>query len=236
MKFPVKGGVGEVYGSQVSSKKCYVKAITEGNKRKSGILKEKESCNRLRGIKECLSPKRQEGVEEGNSSICEEPRRLQMEPEEEILNVGLFSGKEGFATRIGGGMKPEVEGGIIECLRENADVFAFSPSDLKGIDPAIAVHILHEVLSVKPVKQKFRKFGAEKDEVIKREIEKLLEAKHITEVQFPVWLSNAVMVAKGGGKWCMCIDFRDLNRACPKDHYLLPQIDQLVDSTSETSP
>lgn len=77
-----------------------------------------------------------------------------------------------------------------------------------------------------------RRFGTGKDEAIKGEIEKLLKAKHITEVQFPVWLSNAVMVGKGGGKWRMCIDFRDLNRACQKDHYPLPRIDQLVDSTS----
>ncbi|CAA0841932.1 Unknown protein, partial [Striga hermonthica] len=48
----------------------------------------------------------------------------------------------------------------------------------------------------------------------------------------PTWLSNTVMVSKAGGKWRMCIDFRDLNKACPKDLYLLPRIDQLVDSTA----
>ncbi|KAL0386117.1 UNVERIFIED_CONTAM: Transposon Ty3-G Gag-Pol polyprotein [Sesamum radiatum] len=59
-----------------------------------------------------------------------------------------------------------------------------------------------------------------------------MAARNIEEIQFPEWLSNVVLVPKPGGKWRMCIDFRDLNKTCPKDFYLLPRIDQLVDSTS----
>ncbi|KAL0345656.1 UNVERIFIED_CONTAM: Transposon Ty3-G Gag-Pol polyprotein [Sesamum radiatum] len=84
---------------------------------------------------------------------------------------------------------------------------------------------------IKPVKQKKRHFGVEKDKVIQAEVDKLMAAGHIEEVQFPEWLSNVVLVHKPGGKWRMCIDFRDLNKACPKDFYPLPRIDQLVDST-----
>ncbi|KAL0463074.1 UNVERIFIED_CONTAM: hypothetical protein Slati_0195000 [Sesamum latifolium] len=54
----------------------------------------------------------------------------------------------------------------------------------------------------------------------------------IEEIQFPKWLSNTVLVPKPGGKLRMCIDFRDLNKACPKDFYPLPRIDQMVNSTS----
>ena len=46
------------------------------------------------------------------------------------------------------------------------------------------------------------------------------------------WLTNVVMVKKANGKWRMCVDFTDLNRACPKDSFPLPRIDQLVDSTT----
>lgn len=46
------------------------------------------------------------------------------------------------------------------------------------------------------------------------------------------WLANVVLVKKANGKWCMCIDFIDLNKACPKDNYFLSRIDQLVDATS----
>ena len=59
---------------------------------------------------------------------------------------------------------------------------------------------------------------------------KLLEAGFIQEVYYPDWLVNVVMVKKPNGKWRMCVDFMDLNRACPKDSYPLPQIDTLVDS------
>ena len=49
---------------------------------------------------------------------------------------------------------------------------------------------------------------------------------------YPDWLADAVMVKKANGKWRMCVDFMDLNRACPKDSYPLPRIDNLVDSTA----
>ena len=64
------------------------------------------------------------------------------------------------------------------------------------------------------------------------EIRKLLEADFIREVYYPDWLANVVMVKKANEKWRMCINFTDLNRACPKDNYPLPRIDTLVDSTA----
>ena len=63
------------------------------------------------------------------------------------------------------------------------------------------------------------------------EIKKLLEANFIREVFYPNWLPNVVMVKKSNGKWRMCVDFTDLNKACPKDSFPLPMIDQLVNST-----
>ncbi|XP_075481101.1 uncharacterized protein LOC142521805 [Primulina tabacum] len=64
-------------------------------------------------------------------------------------------------------------------------------------------------------------------------VDELRRAGHIREVLFPTWLSNVVLVPKSSGKWRMCVDFRDLNKACPKDCYPLPRIDQLVDNTAE---
>ena len=61
-------------------------------------------------------------------------------------------------------------------------------------------------------------------------MEKLLEAGFIREVFYPEWLANVVMVKKNNDKWRMCVDFIDLNKACPKDSFPLPRIDQLVDS------
>ena len=56
-------------------------------------------------------------------------------------------------------------------------------------------------------------------EVVKEEVEKLKQAGSIKEVFFPEWLSNTVVVKKKNGKWRMCVDFIDLNRACPKDPF-----------------
>ena len=59
-----------------------------------------------------------------------------------------------------------------------------------------------------------------------------MEADFISEVFYPDWLANVVMVKKSNGKWRMCINFIDLNKACPKDNFSLPRIDQPVDSTA----
>jgi len=59
-----------------------------------------------------------------------------------------------------------------------------------------------------------------------------LKARFIREVDYPEWLANVVLVKKSNGKWRMCVDFTDLNKACPKDSFPLPRIDLLVDSTS----
>jgi len=67
---------------------------------------------------------------------------------------------------------------------------------------------------------------------MQEETKKLLNANHIREIQYPEWLANVVLVKKANGKWRMCVDFTDLNKACPKDSYPLQSIDALVDSAS----
>ena len=54
------------------------------------------------------------------------------------------------------------------------------------------------------------------------ELAKLLEAGFIREINHPDWLANLVMVPKKDKSWRLCVDFKDLNKACPKDpfHYL----------------
>ena len=59
-----------------------------------------------------------------------------------------------------------------------------------------------------------------------------MKAGFIREAKYPEWISNVVLVKKANGKWRMCVDFTDLNKACPKDSFPLPKIDQLVDSTA----
>ncbi|KAK4848380.1 hypothetical protein QYF36_012250 [Acer negundo] len=83
-----------------------------------------------------------------------------------------------------------------------------------------------------PVKQKRRKFAPERNKVINDEIQKLVDIGSVREVKYPDWLANVVVVKKKNGKWRVCIDFTDLNKACPKDSFPLPHIDMLVDATA----
>ncbi|CAL8992394.1 unnamed protein product [Prunus brigantina] len=64
------------------------------------------------------------------------------------------------------------------------------------------------------------------------EVEKLRAIGFIREVVYPIWLANSVLVKKSSGAWRMCQDYTDLNKACPKDSFPLPRIDQLVDATT----
>ena len=93
---------------------------------------------------------------------------------------------------------------------------------MPGIDPSVITHRLNVYPSSKLVRQKKRMFAPKRDNAIKEEVQKLTTAKFIQEVYYLDWLANVVM----------CMDFTDLNKACPKDNYSLPRIDQLVDSTA----
>ena len=64
------------------------------------------------------------------------------------------------------------------------------------------------------------------------EVDNLLVAGFVREVKYPEWLANVVAVPKKGGKWHVCVDYNDLNEACPKDSFSLPRIDQIVDATA----
>ncbi|RDX93844.1 hypothetical protein CR513_23839, partial [Mucuna pruriens] len=72
---------------------------------------------------------------------------------------------------------------------------------------------------VRPISQKKRRLGEEKKRMAKAETARLLQERFIREVKYPNWLSNVVM----------CIDYTNLNKACPKDPHPLPSIDTLVD-------
>ena len=102
---------------------------------------------------------------------------------------------------------------------------------MPGIDPSVIVHRLNVSPSFPSIRQKKRVFAPEQDQAIVEEIHKLQEVSFIREVYYPDWLANVVMVKKASGKWRMCVDFTDLNKACPKDSYPFPRVDMLVDFT-----
>ena len=96
----------------------------------------------------------------------------------------------------------------------------------------VTEHALCLISGSKPTKQCLHRFDDERRRAIGEEIAKLLAAGFIKEVYHSDWLANPVLVKKKTGKWRMCVDYTSLNKACPKDHFPLPRIDQIVDSTS----
>nr|KYP69301.1 Transposon Ty3-G Gag-Pol polyprotein [Cajanus cajan] len=103
---------------------------------------------------------------------------------------------------------------------------------MPGIDPNFICHRLAIHREARPISQKQRKTGDERREAVKAETQKLLNARFIREIKYTTWLANMVMVKKSNGKWRMCFDYTNLNKACPKDAYPLPSIDRLVDGAS----
>uniref|UniRef100_A0A2N9I023 Uncharacterized protein n=1 Tax=Fagus sylvatica TaxID=28930 RepID=A0A2N9I023_FAGSY len=137
-----------------------------------------------------------------------------------------------FYFLVGTNLSVDDRQGLVTLLMGYRDVFAWSVYEAPGVSPDLACHSLNISGDAKPISQKRRKLAPERAEIVAKEVERLLEANAIRSVQYPTWLSNTVVVRKKNGKWRVCVDFTDLNRACPKDPFPLPRIDQLVDSAS----
>ena len=101
-----------------------------------------------------------------------------------------------------------------------------------GVDLAVIAHKLNVNPSFKLVKQKRMSFAPKRQKAIIEEVGKLLQAKAIREVEYPELLANIVLVKKANGKWRLCINFTNINKACPKDSFPLPRIDLIVDATA----
>ena len=103
---------------------------------------------------------------------------------------------------------------------------------MPGLNPSIALHHLAVKKGVRPVKQAQRRFRPELIPQIETKVNKLIEAGFIREVQYPEWIININSVKRKNGQIRVCVDFRDLNNACPKDDFPLPITKVMVDATT----
>ena len=154
-----------------------------------------------------------------------EEKRVVVEPIEVLEDISLDERNPKRCTRVGADLEGRIKEDLVQFLRKNIDMFAWSHEDMAGIDPNVITHRLNVCPSSKLVRQKKKVFAPERDNAIKDEVQKLMATKFIQEVYYPDWLANVVMVKKANGKWRMCVDFTDLNKASPKDSYPLPRID-----------
>ena len=203
IKFPTTNGVGMVRGDQRVARECY-----------SASIKQKAVDNIY--------------VDELNmrDEVSTWP-----EPSEELEPIQLDDHLE-HLTYVGSKLAEDLRSLLIRFLKQNKDVFAWKQEDMRGIDPAVITHKLSVSPSFKPVNKKRRSFALERQKTINEEVGKFVQAGVIREVEYPEWLANVVLVKKVNGKWRLCIDFTDVNRACPKDSFPLPRIDLIVDATA----
>ena len=99
-----------------------------------------------------------------------------------------------------------------------------------GINPTVASHKLNIIPIAISVRQKVKRFHRGRHQIIQTEVDNLLRAGFIREGKYLEWLVNVVVVPKKCGKWRVCVDYTDLNEACPKDSFPLSRIDHIVDA------
>ena len=201
IKFPTADGVGMVRGDQRIARECY-----------STSMKQKVISNIYMDeldMRDEMSTRPRPLKELELVQLDEQPKHL---------------------IYIRSKLAKDVRDLLIHFLKQNMELFAWKQEIMGGIDSVVITHKLNISPSFKPVKQKRRSFTPKRQKVIDEEVNKLLQAKAIREVEYPDWLANVVLVKNANGKLRLCIDFTDINRACPKDSFPLPWIDLRVDA------
>ncbi|XP_071708319.1 uncharacterized protein [Rutidosis leptorrhynchoides] len=133
-------------------------------------------------------------------------------------------------VKIGGSLTHETKEKLRNILIANSDVFCWRDADMTGVPREIAQHYHRASINLTPIKQKKRPMAPERSEWLHREVDKLVKANILRKVNYQTWVANPVLVAKSDGTWRLCIDFKYINKACPKDNYPLPEIDWNVES------
>ncbi|KAL5545737.1 hypothetical protein UlMin_005424 [Ulmus minor] len=235
LKFPTPNGIGVVDGAQTVSRETYELATIARFRQIEPI------STKRRNPGECLQVGTVDHVDYGviTGAIqlgSLDPRddfyEQRGSPVEDLEEVQFNPGEPGKTFKIGRLLREPLRTRLIGFLREHENDFAWTHHDIPGIDPTVMIHSLAVDPKARPIKQKRRSFNPERYAAINAEVEKLVEAGSIREVQYPEWVTNVVLVKKSSGKWRVCTDFTDLNKACPKDSFPLPRIDQLVDATA----
>ncbi|XP_026440518.1 uncharacterized protein K02A2.6-like [Papaver somniferum] len=160
-----------------------------------------------------------DGITEIIGDLGEEKYCYNMDEQNELVKIGTL-------------LRIKEEEKLVQVLNEYSDVFAWKMKDFPGIDPGVCWHNLKINPKYKPMRQRMRKVAPEYHEAIQNELNKMESSGVIREVQYPIWISNMVIVLKNNGGARICVEFSDLNKACPKDNFPLPNIDQLVEATS----
>nr|GEX14943.1 reverse transcriptase domain-containing protein [Tanacetum cinerariifolium] len=180
-------------------------------------------------ISECRRLERKQTVEhEVNQNINQEKevsKRVDL-TEQTLVNPTYLDP----LITIRGNLSEQCKNQLRTLLKKNMNVFAWETTDMTGIPRRIIRHSLNVNPSVEPVAQKRRVMTSDRTQVVSKEMEEWVNAVIVHPVRYLTWISNPVLVKKSDGSWRMCIYFKNINSAYPKDYYPLPDIDEKKES------
>jgi len=151
---------------------------------------------------------------------------------DDLDEIDIGPGDRPRPTFISKNLSSEFRTKLIELLKEFRDYFAWEYYEMPGLSRSIVEHRLPIKPGVRPHQQPPRRCKADMLDAVKAEVARLYDASFIRPCRYAEWISNIVSVIKKNGKVRVCIYFRDLNKATPKDEYPMPIADQLVDAAS----
>ncbi|GJT70429.1 reverse transcriptase domain-containing protein [Tanacetum coccineum] len=190
---------------------------------------------------------------EGDILLLEAILNINEPPEVELkelpphLEYAFLEGNDKLPVIIAKDLKNEEKAALIEVLKSHKRAIAWKLSDIKGIDPEFCTHKILMEEDYEPTVQHQRRVNPKIHDVIKKEVEKLLDAGLIYPISDSPWVSPVHCVPKKGGMtvvkndendliptrlvtgWRVCIDYRKLNEATRKDHFPLPFMDQMLE-------
>ena len=147
----------------------------------------------------------------------------------DTLSVEISPGK---SLYINPRLDSEQRAQLIQILQKQSGAFTWEYKDMKGIHPDTCIHHIYTQENVRPIIQPQRQMNLVLKDIVKDELQKLLNANFIYPISNSKWVSPLVIVPKKNGKWRVCVDFRELNRATLRDYFPLPFIDQVLDTLS----
>ena len=154
--------------------------------------------------------------------------------ETEVVNLA-DKGKNEKPIKIGVNFPKDMRHELKALLKEFREIFTWSYQDMPGLDTENVVHRIPIKHECPLVRQALQRMKSEIILKIKEEVEKQLKAGFHTLIAYSDLVTNIAPVPKKDGKVRMCVDYRDLNQASPKDNFPLPHVDTMQQDSGYTS-
>ncbi|GJS11784.1 reverse transcriptase domain-containing protein [Tanacetum coccineum] len=182
-----------------------------------------------------------------DKSSIDEPPEVKLKDLPPHLEYAFLEGDDKLPVIIAKDLSVKEKAALIKVLKSHKRAIAWKLSDIKGINPEFCTHKILMEEDYKPAVQHQRRVNPKIHDVIKKEVEKLLDAGLIYPISDSPWVSPVHCVPKKGGftvvendeneliptrlvtGWRVCIDYRKLNEATRKDHFPLPFMDQMLE-------